>query len=172
MTKEKELVLPDKKDMLDSTGRPLTQGLFLETIYSPFSIYTLKDDHYEYNGKIYPSIKRLYLEMEDPTEYLFANTYLLGIKHFLRIYDNKLMRPHIDEWRFELELKLRAKGVKKMLEAANKGSQGAAKWLTERGWSDRPAGRPSKEEIDKEKKIMQHIEDEYSDDYKRLVRIK
>lgn len=157
---------------MDSSGRPMTQSLFLEAQYSPFSVYTLKDVDYEYNGKMYPSIKKLYLETADPTEYEFATKYLLGIKHWYRIYENKLMQGHIDEWRFELELKLRSQGVKTLISAANKGSQSASKWLADRGWSDRPAGRPSKSEIEKEKKIQMHITDEYADDFKRLAIVK
>lgn len=172
-TKEQESpLLPTKSQMVDSSGRPMTQSLFLETQYSVYSIYTLKDDDHEYNGKLYPSIKKLYLATEDPTEYIFATTYLLGIKHWYRIYENKLMQDHIDQWRFELELKLRSKGVRQLISAANKGSQSAAKFLVDKGWADRAAGRPSKEELAKEKKIRMDIEDEYADDFKRLVAIK
>lgn len=167
-----KLLLPTKDQMVDSSGRPMTQSLFLETQYSAYAIYTLKDDDHEYNGKLYPSIKKLYLATEDPTEYEFATKYLLGIKHWYRIYENKLMQPHIDEWRFELELKLRSKGVKQLISAANKGSQSAAKFLVDKGWSDRSAGRPSKEELEKEKKIRLSISDEYAEDFKRLAVIK
>lgn len=158
--------------MLDSTGRPITQSLLLELQYSPLAVYTIKDVDYEYNGKLYPSLKRLYLEEEDPTEYLFATKYLLGIKHWLRICDNKLFTPHVEEWRFELELKLRAKGVKGLIESAAKGSQTSLKWLSDRGWSDRPAGRPSKDEIEREKKIQMNIASEYDEDLKRLTVVK
>lgn len=158
--------------MYGPNGQALTQGLFLEAQYSHYAVYSLKDDDCEYNGRIYPSIKKLYLEMEDPTEYDFATKYLLGIKHWYRIYDNKLLQPHIDEWRFELELKLRSQGVKQLIMSAKKGSQSASKWLADKGWSDRSAGRPSKEELEKEKKIRLNIEEEYADDIKRLVAIK
>lgn len=168
-TKEQDsLLMPTKEQMVDSSGRPMTQSLFLELQYSPSAIYTLKDEDYEYNGKVLPSLKRLYLEEEDPTEYYVATKYLLGVRHWLRICDNKAFKPYIDEWRFELELKLRAKGVKGLIASAQKGSQTSLKWLTDRGWSDRPAGRPSKEEMEREKKIMSSITSEYEDDFKRL----
>lgn len=150
----------------------MTQSLFLELAYSPFSIYTLKDQDYEYNGKLFPSIKRLYLEEEDPTEYLFATKYLLGMKHWLRICDNKQFTPYIDEWRFELELKLRAKGIKGLIKSASKGSQTSMKWLADRGWSERAAGRPSKDEMERERKIQENIRSEFADDIKRLSVIK
>lgn len=165
-------LLPTKEQMVDSTGRPLTQALFLETIYSPFSVYTLKDEDHLYNGHLYPSIKKLYLECNDPTEYKFATTYLLGIKHWYRICENKLMHKHVDEWRFELELKLRSEGVSQLIGASRKGSQSAAKWLADRGWSERAAGRPSKEEIEREKKIQSNIREDFEDDIKRLALVK
>ena len=169
---QEKLLLPTKEQMVDTSGRPMTQSLFLENQYSPFAIYTLKDDDYEYNGKMYPSIKKLYLETLDPTEYTFATTYLLGIKHWYRICQNKLMKDHVDEWRFELELKLRSQGVKQLIMSAKGGSQSASKWLADKGWSDRPAGRPSKEEIEREKKLQMNLHDEFADDAKRLALVK
>lgn len=172
-TNEQEgLLLPTKEQMVDSSGRPMTQSLFLEAQYSPFAIYTLKDDDYLYNGKLYPSIKKLYLQTDDPTEYEFATTYLLGIKHWYRIAENKLIKPHVEEWRFELELKLRSRGLKEVVRSAKKGSLGAAKFLVDRGWSDRAAGRPSNEEMEREKKIRMSLIDEYQEDFKRLSLVK
>lgn len=170
--KQEELLLPTKDQMLDTSGRPLTQSLFLEFSYSPFAIYTLKDQDHEYNGKIYPSIKKLYMEEDDPTEYRFANKYFLNMRHWLRICNNKLMTDHIEEWRYELELKLRSEGISQMVKAARRGSQGAARFLTDRGWEVRKAGRPSKEELEREAKIQNNIKDEYADDLRRLVAIK
>lgn len=146
--------------------------LFLETTYSDSAIYTLKDVDHEYKGKLYPSIKRFYLEMEDPVEYEFANKYFLGIAHWNRIYANKLLKNHIDQWRYELELKLRSRAVKAFQKQANKGSIQAIKWLAEKGWDMRPAGRPSKEEVARETKIQKDILDDFAEDYGRLIAIK
>lgn len=150
-------------------GRFITQSLFLEINYTDHSAYTLKDDHYVYNGKLYPSIKRLYLEMEDPTEYEFATTYFCGWRHWQRLLDNKGIRKYIDEWREELEYKLRAKGIKRIIAEVN-GSNGmqASKWLADRGWSTRGAGRPSKAEIEQEKAFAAKAADEFSADIYRL----
>src|SRR5574343_1660601 len=106
-----EIKLPTRADLVDNTGKPLTQSLFLETGYSIFAVYSLKDDHYTYNGKLYPSLKKLFIEMEDPMEYDFANQYLLGWKHWQRMNANKMLRTHFDEWREELEYRLRCKGI-------------------------------------------------------------
>ncbi len=158
----------DKSLMLDTSGRPITQSLFLEIGYSDMAIYTLKDEDHVYKGKLYPSIKKLYLKMEDPTEYKFASTYLLGWSHWKRIGENKALRRFIDEWREELELQLRSKAVGAMIESAREGNYQAAKWLADKGWDVRPAGRPSKAEVEKERKIAARIDDEFKADVVRL----
>lgn len=162
--------LPSKDQMLDTAGRPITQSLFLEIGYTDSAIYTLKEDDYEYKGKIYPSLKKLYLASEDPTEYEFAKTYLLNWRHWQRICENKILQKHIDEWREELEVKLRSRAVLQAIKNANKGGFQAAKWLADRGWAGRPAGRPSKLEIEKEKKVAANINSEYQDDVVRLFK--
>jgi hypothetical protein len=158
----------ERQDFLDSTGRPITQSLFLEIGYTEFAKYTLKDHDYEYNGVVYPSLKRLYLEEEDPTEYDFANKHLLGWRHWQRLCENKQIRKHIDEWREELEFKLRSKAVRNMMSSAQGGNYQAAKWFADRGWATRAAGRPTKAEIDGNKAIQDRLDGEFNDDVVRL----
>ncbi len=167
-----ELTLPTREQMQDTTGRPLTQGLFLEVNYGDFAVYSLKEVDHVHNGKTYLSLKRLYLECADPTEYEFATTYLLGWKHWQRLCDNKMLRVHIDEWRDELEIKLRAKAIKYILETSSGpvANFQASKWVADRGWAVRGAGRPSKADVEREKKIQAGISDEYSADIVRLVK--
>jgi hypothetical protein len=162
-------MLIEKEKLLDSVQKPLTQSLFLELGYNEQAVFTLKDNDHEYNGRVYPSLKRLYLEMEDPTEYQFAKTYLLGWRHWKRLCENKAIRKHIDEWREELELQIRSKGVREIIKHAEneKGFQ-AAKWLADRGWSARGAGRPSKEEIEREKKFQSRMDEDFKADVVRL----
>lgn len=158
----------NKDKLRDTKGRPLTQSLFLELGYSDYAVFTLKDDDYTYNGKVYPSLKRIYIDCSDPTEYEFSINHLLGWKHWQRIADNKIIKKHVDEWREELEVKLRSEGVRNAIEHAKDGTFQAAKWLADRGWDKRAAGRPSKEEIEKEKKVNERLSDEFSDDIIRL----
>lgn len=158
----------DKSKMQDVMGRYITQSLFLEIGYNEESVYTLKENDHFHNGKNYPSLKRLYIEMADPTEYEFATTYLMGWKHWLRLCENKQLRKHIDEWREELEVKLRCRGVKDVMRSAQSGNYQAAKWLADRGWDTKGAGRPSKADVDREIKIQAGIRDEYESDVVRL----
>lgn len=158
----------NRMNLTDTSGKPLTQGLFLEIGYGDSAIYTLKDDDHDYNGRVLLSIKRLYLEMEDVTEYEFANKYFLGWSHWQRICNNKVLRKYIDDWRVELELKLRARAAKLMIDQASSGSYQAVKWLADRGWDVKKAGRPTKEDVESEKKAMAKIESEYGSDVVRL----
>ena len=156
--------------MLDKMQRPLTQGLFLEIGYNAEAIYSLKDVDHFYEGKLYPSLKRLFLLTSDPTEYQFATRYLLGWQHWMRICDNKVLRKHIDEWRAELEVKLRSEAIYRTIQASEMGTYAATKWLADRGWDTRAAGRPSALEKEKHLKIEEKLQDEYGADIIRMVK--
>lgn len=164
------MILIDKSRLVDSGGRPLTQGLFLEIGYGPNAVYTLKDYDHEWEGRKYPSLKKLYLAMEDVTEYEFVTTHLLNWKQWQRLIENKEVSKHITEWREELEFKLRSKAARKMIEQANGGSYQASKWLLDRGWVNRAAGRPSNEEKQRHLAQDERISSEYSADIIRLNR--
>lgn len=156
--------------MLDSMGKLRTQSLFLELGYGAEAIFTLKDQDHTHEGKEYLSLKRLYLEFEDPTEYEFATNVLLGWKHWQRMCENKLIRKHIDDWRDELEVKLRSRAIIDAIKEARKGHFQAAKWVADRGWSTRGAGRPTKAETERQKKIEERIDDEYKGDVVRMFK--
>ena len=72
----------------DKQGKWLTQALFLEMGYKPQAIFTLDDEDKEYNNKLYPSLKKLYLESDDPTEYKVSQ-HLGGWNHWKRLRGNK-----------------------------------------------------------------------------------
>ena len=59
-----------KKDMRDSRGYPMTQALFLETVYSPYAIWTFDDEDKEYT---YPDgEKRLLIKPEKKINLFFC----------------------------------------------------------------------------------------------------
>ena len=159
------------------TGNWLTQGLFLELSYNNKTnvLYTLKDQavDIEVDGEtrhLLP-IGRLFVECGDPTEYEFATRYLGGWGHWKRICEKtKMLHPYIEEWREELEIKMRSEGVKQMAEHARgeKGMQ-ASKWLAEKGWSEKKRGAPSKQEKDREMKVQTRMYDAINDDLTRIL---
>jgi hypothetical protein len=159
----------DKTLMQDSMGKYLIQALFLESYYEERAVYSLKEKDHVWNGKTFPSLRRLYIESYDPTEYLFAEEHLGGWKHWQRLLASKPIRAHIEEWREELEFKIRADAVKAMMESAKAGNYQASKWLADRGWATRGAGRPSKAEIEGSKAVQTRLDNEYGADVIRLM---
>jgi len=160
-------------------GKWLTQSLFLEIGYrTEFALFTFDGEEKTYKKKKYPSLKKLYLELEDPTEYEFATKYLGGWQHWKRLCSNSLLMEHFSEWREELTLKLRARGVQSMIDEATMGGRGqatAARWLAEKGFIDAPKvdkrrkiGRPLKEEITKEARDMAILREDFAKDLERL----
>src|SRR3546814_5329961 len=103
-----------------------------------------------------------------PTEYEFANKHLANWNHWKRLLANVIIRRYIDEWREELELKMKAKAVREMQALVNSenGNFQAAKYLADKGWDKRAAGRPSKAEVEKRIAIDKHISDEFAGDRK------
>lgn len=156
----------DKAKLIDTMGRPLTQSLFLECGYNvQYAVFTFNDEDKTYDGRIYPSLKKLYLECEDPTEYQFAKKHLLGWSHWKRLNENKMLREHFDEWREELEVALRSDAIKAIVDMTVDGTNyQAAKFMADRGWDKRGAGRPSKAEKEREARINDKIGYNYEAD--------
>lgn len=137
-----------------ASGKYRTQSLFLEHNYPEADsvvVFTMKEhDHTYSNGKVYPSFKKLYMLIGDPTEYLQSQLMAANWKHWKAMCRNKVIAPLIEECREELAAKIRSEGIRSMREIAKteKGQQ-AAKWLAEKGWAESAGkGRPSKEAIE------------------------
>lgn len=163
----------DKKFRNPVNNSFLTQALFLEITSDVQNVnnqimYTLKDHPH----KGYPSLKQLYLEMEDITEYEFAQKYLDGWPHWERLLNTNSIRPHIDQWRKELELKVKAKALRRLMdEAANNGKEAVSinKFLVQRGYVDKDTkGRPSKQAIKEEAQRLAHLESSLQEDLERI----
>jgi hypothetical protein len=156
--------------MKDSTGRLRTASLFVETIqkdqlkagFKP--LYTLK------GKKGYEDLHDVYMQESDPTEYQFALRAFGSWSHFKKMESLEWFRKHLMVWRDELEVKLRSEGIKELSKAAKEGTRGisAAKYLAERGW-EKKRGRPSKEEVERERSIRAQMEEELADDAARLT---
>lgn len=159
-----------KSLLKDSGGRYITQGLFLEHAYNTdMAVFTFDDNDKVYQGKTYPSLKKLYLMHEDPVEIDFANTYLCSWDQWKRMLDNKIIRIHIDKWRDELELQIRSYAIKNVIDSlATKDNFQAAKWLASRGWEIRGAGRPSKDEIEANTAKNAKLNELFAEDVARL----
>lgn len=156
-----------------------TRSLFFELALERTSVvYTLKSQDHE--G--YPSLNRLYLEMEDPTEYQFAKTYLANWDHWLKLSESDFFIPYLEQWRTELELKLKSKAYHSIAKIANsetKDSFSANKYLLEsyrrltQTENDKPSkGRPSKSDIDSAAFKIASSKFDIEEDSKRIRLVK
>lgn len=160
-----------RDQLIDKMGRPLTQGLFYETRtegYAP--IFTLKDFDYQVGDTSYISLKRLYLEVADPTEYEFAIQVFGSWKHWQALCNSNMLMEYISQWREELEVKLASQAIKAIINTAtNEGSKGtvAAKYLAERGW-EQTSRKSKKTPKAKEETVDSRIHAAVKDDLQRL----
>lgn len=80
------------------------------------------------------SLRRLYLEAEDPHEYQFATNILGSWDHWVKLTESGFFIPYIEAWREELSIKLASKGVKSLLDKATGGDVVASKFLASKEW--------------------------------------
>ena len=164
----------DQSLLKDKMGRYRTMSLFLEYNQdSSTALFTIKPYDHELHGVSYLSLKKIYLTFEDPTEYEFAIAVFGDWKHWQKICNNSVLLPFIMEWRDELEIKLRSRAIRAIIGAAvGEGSKGtaAAKWIAEGQWKGKGSnrGRPSKEEVERIKKIHAGISEDIDEDAKRI----
>jgi hypothetical protein len=152
--------------MRDVTGRYLTKALFVELTdremaekYPP--LCTMKEAH------------DLYMLIADPTEYKFAQSLLYREDttfwdHWQRLLNTADFMLYLTKWREELDAAIKSDAVDKLRSMSDE-SPVAAKWLADKGYeTKRKAGRPSKQEIETEKKNMAHADKTVEDDADRI----
>lgn len=172
---------PEHKEVLrDKQGRYRTQSLFKEyeyqsTDYPP--LWTLKEEDFTNRNlstdKVeLPSLKKLYMEIADPTEYEFAMQAFGTWKQWDKIKKSKALHVWIEDWAEELELKLRSEGIRGVVREADSGKNplAAAKFLANADWNktSNGRGRPTKLEIEKQTKIAARLNAEFEDDAERI----
>lgn len=164
----------DRSKFRNSTNGRYLKGLFFEQTLADKSsvVYTLKDwDHLSY-----PSLYRLYMEMEDLTEYEFANAYLDGWEHWEMLCQCEWFKPYVERWRKELTLKIQARALKALraeAESSSKNAFVANKFLVDKGWVDKSEkahgrGRPSKDEVKKAADAIALSDKRLEEDLQRL----
>lgn len=167
----------DKSKFKNLSGAHLLKPIFFELDEGdrPWAQFTLKNYHHTVDGRQYLSLRRLYVELEDPTEYLFAETYLDGWEHWKKLSGASFFQSYLKDWREELEIRLRAKAllrIKKKAEEGTKDSLQADKTLLMGGWKteeEKSAGRPSKKKIQEEADKLMVQKTEYDNDFERLT---
>lgn len=134
----------DRTKFLDGSGKRVVLQLFKEFArpdvkFKP--VYTLQE------------WKDVFLDCRDPSEYSPAMALLGDWEHWLEVRNHALIKPHIDKWQAELEVKLRSEAIQQMKQHAKQpGGTAAAKWLADKGYAQegtkKAVGRPKKEEVE------------------------
>ena len=159
----------------------ITKAIFYENAKDKDdAVFTLKDYDVTYNGITYPSLRRMYMELADPTEFRLANEVLLGWAHWTRLLAQGWFQQHVQQWREELDVQLRSKALEDIKAVANdkkdKNNYNATKFLVEQGYMPKEkkggVGRTTKEKISSEAHKMVSETDGVKDDYKRLKLVK
>lgn len=162
----------------NNMGALYLRALFFETTLADKStvVYTLKDE--DHLG--YPSLYRLYMEADDPTEYSFAIQHLDSWEHWQRLTKAPWFKEYLHRWRKELETRTRARALKAVRDIAASGSKEAfqankfllsGQWASD-GQTKRRAGAPSKEEIKKAAHEIAETHQTVEEDFERLSDIK
>lgn len=155
--------------------------LYLRQIFYEFNnteldvvLYTLKEYDIEVDGKLIPSLSKLYIGLGDVSEYEFANKYFYNYRHWRMISEANWFKDYIGPWREELTAKKMAEALNQLVLTAKGESRDAFqanKYLLDKGWlAPRGSkGRPTKESIKKEAELLFKEKDELADDFDRLV---
>lgn len=161
-----------------SSGQYLLKPIFFE-FSSPDSReavkYTLKDDDHEFDGIVYPSLRKLYVASRDLTEYEFAKTHLGGWPHWTRLRECNWFKDYYRDWREELEVSLAATALKniylKAVDPDDKDSLSAAKFLVSGGWKPKDkqvTGPRTKHQIRQKAEELFKNSKDTDEDYSRL----
>jgi hypothetical protein len=160
------------RETKDNQGRYRTKSLFLEYGVSKYpSYFTMADA--DKDGHI--SVRRLYMEFEDPTEFRIGEALVGDFRHWQVLCELSWFKPHVHKWRIELQAKMESLAVLALKETVqDKKSSSrvqAARLILDRPWEKKDAplrGRPSKTEIAGYKKEIVKESEETDEDYERM----
>tara|TARA_R110000822_G_C15229912_1_gene485219 strand:+ start:283 stop:774 length:492 start_codon:yes stop_codon:yes gene_type:complete len=137
------------------------------------TLYSLKKRDHKVNGTTYKSLHKIYIEMEDPTEYEFAMSVFGDFSVWENMCNLTWFKHHHHQMQKELVLKLKARTVKGMINDLNEGkaSYNAQKYLADAGYLDsnnKKRGRPSRDELDGALREAARNEADTKDDAARI----
>jgi len=134
----------DRTKFLDGSGKRVILQLFKEFARPDVKfrpVYTLQE------------WKDVFLDCRDPSEYQPAQLLLGDWEHWVDVRNHPLIKPHVDKWQSELEVKLRSEAIHQIKSHAKQpGGTAAAKWLADKGYAEeglkKALGRPKKEVVE------------------------
>lgn len=139
-------------------GKRVTAGLFEETVdratkhTPPFKL---------------SEWRKVYVSLADPTEYEPAMALVGDWSHWELIRNNVRLKPIMDMWQKEVEIRLRSEALRELMKHSKKeGGTTAAKWLAEGTFTK----RDMRKKVDKqnEEEIRNEVADRVAADAERL----
>src|SRR5512139_652764 len=164
---------PWRDVMLDVMGRYRTSGLFYEfqTDAAP-ALFTLQPKDRIVSGVTYRSLKAIYFSYDHiPNyEYEFAMDVFGSWEHWVWLTTKSQVRKHMVEWRNEYDIMLKNLAHRTLISQAGDKEKGlnAAKMIVAEEYKGTKRGRPSKAEVERERKIEAGVRDTLDDDMARL----
>jgi hypothetical protein len=158
-----------------SNGVYLLKVLFVENDPTKMTaVYTLKDEDHTVDNRVFPSLRRLFVESEDLTEYLFAETHLGGWGHWCKLKECSWFPYH--QWREELEVRVKSKALRNVQDIVrdnkHKDNLQASKFILQDGWKKKErVGRTTKEKIKQEANSLFKEKSETAEDLERLKNV-
>ncbi len=160
----------------NANGVHLTKALFYEKTTDKRNVfYSLKDKDITIDGHTYPSLYRLYMEMEDITEFEFAEKYFENWEHWMLLCSLSWFSFRAIRFRHDLELKLKSQALSHIISVSRSSTRdayGASKYILEKGYEKNKAntvGRPSTEQIHKQAKILVTENSLIDADFDRII---
>jgi hypothetical protein len=144
----------------DSMNRWVTSGLFKElaTRNPEFICMTLEEG------------RERFIACGDPTGIAFADKHLGGYQHWKALKNCKALERYIGEWEEELEVRLMADSLQSIIKSSENDHYQASKFLIDRGWKKRRAGKPTKDEVERETRVQAKLKESWNADVKRIKR--
>lgn len=165
---EPEFEVPKDFNFKDTLGRWRTESLFIERSHDSYpALYSL----HSYDNRGYQSLKNLYLGFRDPTEYSVATKLLGGWEHWLVLTNSKWFGSYVEAWRDELEVMLRSEALTQIIKdsaSSSKSSKTSARYIADGDYKGKKRGRPSKVELEAEKKRQLNINERVKEDAERI----
>jgi len=172
--KEVVAAYKDKHSMKDVMSNYLTLALFWETRHIPNEkkyppLFTIKDKEHVVKDVEYVSLKRIYMSYDHVPgmEYEFALDMFDGWYHWKNIAEKSELSKLVQEWRDELDIRIKAVAMKTLLQQS-KENIAASRAILAGEHKGTKRGRPSKAEVEREKKLAAGVRDNLDEDMQRL----
>jgi hypothetical protein len=131
-----------------------------------YARFTIAKEDRVVGDSVYPSLYKIYMEMEDPAEFNFVMATIGDWAIWEQLCENKLFSKTIDQWRKELAQKLKSRAYKEalgMVEAGKATYQILQMFAKPEDKNKAKVGRPKKEP-----EVKVEAPEDIAEDFKRL----